>query len=73
MGPGHFTRNGHFIVLRGITLTGAILVADPNSVERSLTEWDAQLILDELSYSHQFGGPLWVISDAEPPEDPPVE
>lgn len=73
MGPGHFTRNGHFIVLRGITLTGSVLVADPNSVERSLTEWDAQLLLDELSWSHQFGGPLWVISYPETPPDAPLE
>lgn len=61
MGPGHFTRGGHFIVLRGITLTGSVLVADPNSEERSLTEWDPQLILDELSTRSSSGGPLWVI------------
>ena len=36
MGRGHFTDGGHFILLRGTTLTGEILVADPNSLERSL-------------------------------------
>lgn len=62
MGPGHFTQSGHFIVLRGVTLSGEILVADPGSLERSLTAWDAQLIFDELSKSTSNGSPLWVIS-----------
>lgn len=59
MGPGHFTTGGHFIVLRGATLTGQVLVADPNSRERSLALWDPQLILDELSASRTDGAPLW--------------
>lgn len=62
MGPGHFTKSGHFILLRGITLSGEILVADPNSPERSLAAWDPQLILDELSRSTADGAPLWVLS-----------
>jgi len=66
MGPGHFTKRGHFIVLRGVTLTGEILVADPNSRENSLTAWDAQLILDELSSSRHNGAPLWKL-EAPPP------
>ncbi len=61
MGPGHFTQGGHFILLRGITLSGSILVADPNSTERSLMEWDAQLLVDELSQSRHNGAPLWVL------------
>lgn len=64
MGPGHFTRSGHFIVIHGLTLTGNLLVADPNSTERSLMEWDPQLILDELSKSRHNGAPLWGISAA---------
>lgn len=68
MGPGHFTQGGHFIVLRGITLDGGILVADPNSLERSLTVWDPQLILDELSASTINGAPLWVIGPDAPAE-----
>lgn len=62
MGPGHFTQRGHFILLRGVTLSGDILVADPNSPQRSLTVWDAQLILNELSHSTNSGAPLWAIS-----------
>ena len=65
MGPGHFTQSGHFIVLRGVTLSGEILVADPSSPDRTLTAWDAQLILDELSKSTADGSPLWVISSSD--------
>ena len=59
MGPGHFTTNGHFIVLRGVTMDGRVLVADPNSRQRSLTAWDPQLLLDERSGSTGSGGPMW--------------
>lgn len=59
MGKGHFTNSGHFIVLRGVTLDGKILVGDPNSRERSLVAWDPELILSELSSNHANGGPLW--------------
>ena len=65
MGPGHFTNGGHFILLRGVTLTGMILVADPNSTDRSLTVWEPQLLLDELSYKTDSGAPLWTLSRPE--------
>lgn len=64
MGPGHFTNSGHFIILRGVTLDGHILVADPASLERSLITWDLPLILDELTSNWNSGGPLWVISSS---------
>lgn len=66
MGPGHFTQRGHFILLRGVTLSGEILVADSNSLERSLTAWDPQLILDELSVNTVSGGPMWTVSPPPP-------
>jgi hypothetical protein len=47
MGAGHFTNSGHFIVLRGITESGKILVNDPNSSERSQMEWSSQIIVNE--------------------------
>ena len=67
MGKGHFTDGGHFIVLRGATLEGKVLVADPNSRERSLAGWDPQLILDELSKSRSNGAPLWRFSSLGAP------
>lgn len=62
MTKGHFTRGGHFILLRGATLSGEILVADPASRDRSLISWDLSLILSELSPSRHDGAPLWVLS-----------
>ena len=59
MTKGHFTNAGHFILLRGVTLDGRVLVADPNSRERSLAAWDPELILSELSPSRNNGAPLW--------------
>lgn len=66
VGPGHFTEGGHFILIRGVTLTGEVLVADPNSPERSLMLWDPQIILDELSSARDHGAPLWVLSRPDP-------
>lgn len=67
MGPGHFTQSGHFIILRGATLSGEILVADPNSRENSLIPWDPQLLLEEISASDGRGLWLWQVS-APPPQ-----
>ena len=47
MAPGHFTSSGHFIVLRGVTDDGQIIVADPASEERSNTTWDVNIICNE--------------------------
>lgn len=66
MSKGHFTNGGHFILLRGATLDGGILVADSNSRDRSLIVWDPQIILDELSKSRNNGAPLWLLSPEKP-------
>ena len=62
MGPGHFTSGGHFILLHGTTLSGGILVADPNSRDNSLAVWEPDVILSELSGSRHDGAPLWLIT-----------
>lgn len=46
MTKGHFTKSGHFIVLRGVTSEGEILVADPASYQRSNQTWDLSIILN---------------------------
>ena len=61
MSKGHFTSSGHFIVLRGITTQGKIIVADPGSYTRSKKEWDLSLILNEASKRAGAGGPFWII------------
>lgn len=50
MGPGTFTKGGHFIVLKGITEDGRILVNDPNDSNRknhNNREFSMNLILAE--------------------------
>ena len=61
MSQGHFTRGGHFIVLRGITSQGKILVADCASYERSQKEWDISIFLNECNKGAAAGGPFWVL------------
>jgi len=62
MSKGHFTSSGHFIVLRGVTADGKILVADPASKNRSEQEWDFNIILDEARKGASAGGAFWIIS-----------
>ena len=61
MSKGHFTSSGHFIVLRGVTADGRILVADPANVVRSEKTWDMSIILAEASKRAGAGGPFWII------------
>ncbi len=61
MSEGHFTRGGHFIVLRGVTEEGKILVADPASYGRSQQEWDLSIIMEESNKAAGSGGPYWAI------------
>jgi len=61
MGKGHFTTSGHYIVLRGVTETGKVLVADPASVRRSEQEWDLSIIIAEARRNAAAGGPFWVL------------
>lgn len=63
MTKGHFTSSGHFIVLRGCTSNGKILVADPSSYKRSEKSWDLSLILNEASKRAGAGGPFWIIGN----------
>lgn len=61
MSKGHFTSGGHFIVLRGVTEEGQILVADPASLKRSQQKWDLRIILGEANRRAGSGGPFWII------------
>lgn len=61
MGPGHFTKNGHFIVLTGIK-DGKITVADCGSRARTKQTWSLDLILNESNSGAGAGGPFWIIS-----------
>lgn len=62
MNKGLFTSQGHFILLRGMTPEGKVLVADSQNLENSQQPWDLSTILDEAKYSASYGGPFWSIS-----------
>lgn len=61
MGEGHFTSGGHFIIIRNVTLEGDLLIADPNSIDNSLSPWAYELIRSEIKPSDDAGGPVWSI------------
>ncbi len=48
MKPGDFTTTGHFIVLTGLSETGLVYVNDPNSISRSLMEWELETLVEQM-------------------------
>lgn len=61
MGPGHFTKRGHYIVLRGLTKDGKILVADCGNKARNKA-WNFDIVYNEARSSADAGGPFWIIT-----------
>lgn len=49
MGPGTFTRVGHFIAIDGLDADGRAIVHDSNSYIRSHQTWDLSLIVSEAN------------------------
>lgn len=62
MGKGQFTQSGHFIVLRGLTEDGKVLVADPASQDRTDKTWELSTIIEEAKTWAAANGPFWIIS-----------
>lgn len=63
MRPGVFSRaSNHFILLLGLDAEGKVLIAEPNSAERTEQRWELDFLLQELQYRANNGGPLWLIS-----------
>ncbi len=54
MGPGIFTKQGHYIVLKGVTDDGKILVNDPNSKSRTGKAYPLSTILKQAKTSSPF-------------------
>lgn len=63
MGKGHFTKGSHFIVLRGMTGEGKVLVSDPANYIRSTMEWELVVIVEEAAKAATAGGPFWAIGN----------
>lgn len=59
MGPGIFCDGGHFVVIRGITEDGKILVADCWNEANNDIDWDINTIAQNLK--KDGNGCLWVL------------
>lgn len=62
MKRGHFTQQGHFIIITRLTEDGKLGISDPNNYDHTTQNWDPAIILKELNYRASNGGPLWMIS-----------
>ena len=54
VGPGHFTKGGHFIVLAGLH-DGGIVINDPNSKSNSERVWQLDEFSDEIMSLWAYG------------------
>ena len=59
MGPGDFTYGAHFMLFRGITDEGKILIADSYSYEYSTMEWDYEYLYAQLKNGY------WIFEKTE--------
>ena len=48
VGPGDFTKVGHYILLAGVDDEGKIIVHDPNSPERTAKHWDVDVLISQI-------------------------
>ncbi|MDO4941672.1 MAG: C39 family peptidase [Lachnospiraceae bacterium] len=71
MGPGYFTKGGHFMVLVGIDDGDHVTVADVGSRQRSQYKYKLKDIISQ-SKSASAGGPFWVISNPNVSKDKAV-
>ena len=55
VGPGRFSKVGHFFVLAGLTEDGKVILNDPYSPERSSQVWDPELIVSESRTFYVYG------------------
>ncbi len=73
MGAGIFTGNGHYIVLRGLTEDGKVLVNDPGSSSRSRMAYPMKTILKQARTSPGFMVCSVEGAEAESTPEPTVE
>lgn len=62
MGPGYFTKKGHFIVLVGIDEKDRVTVADVGSRQRTKYKYPLKSVVAQTK-SASAGGPCWEISN----------
>ncbi len=62
MGPGYFTKGGHFMVLVAIDKDDNVTVADVGSRSRSAFKYHLKDIISQSKSSASGGGPFWAMS-----------
>ena len=62
MRKGHFTQQGHFIIITNYTADGSFRIADSNNYDNTKCNWNPSIIIRELNYKASSGGPLWAIT-----------
>lgn len=76
VGPGTFTRSGHYILLRGLTEDGEVIVNDPASEERTVETYPLETVVDEARRNNSFmlcwTGNLEEFIESPRPEPTPV-
>ncbi|MBQ3081936.1 MAG: C39 family peptidase [Clostridia bacterium] len=58
VGYGDFTRGRHFLLIRGITDDGKLLLADSGKYENCLVEWDYNKVIGQVANSY-----FWVFEN----------
>lgn len=72
MGPGIFTSRGHYLVLRGVTEDGLVLMNDPNSRANCERAFPIENLLKQAKTSHAFMV-CWTDEMEDAPETEPAD
>ncbi|WP_301589088.1 C39 family peptidase [Anaerostipes faecis] len=66
VGPGDFTKNGHFIVLTRMVGKDKVRVADVGSRANTAETWSLKKVVSQGKEGADAGGPFWEISYTKP-------
>jgi len=66
VGPGDFTKNGHFIVVTRMVGKDKVKVADVGSRANTAETWSLKKVVSQGKEGADAGGPFWEISYTEP-------
>ena len=71
MGPGDFTKNGHYVVLTRMVGKDKVKIADVGSRARTAETWSLKKVIRQGKEGANAGGPFWEISVKEEKQEEP--